>query len=108
MDEEVVEAIKKIRTKLIIVEGRRDKAALAKLGCQRVVTLEHKALYEVVEAVGEKEIVLMTDLDREGRKLYACLKDAFSKRGIRVDDKLRLILFRLKISHIESLDKHLA
>ena len=66
-------------------------------------TLEHKALFEVVENISEKEIVLLTDLDSEGKKLYSQLKKMFSQRGVNIDDHLRLILFKHRVSHIEGL-----
>jgi len=103
MDEEILEAIHKVRSKVILVEGKKDKKALEALGCTRISTLENKALFEVVEAVKEKEIVLLTDLDSEGKKLYSQLKKMFSQRGVVIDDRLRLLLFKHKISVIESL-----
>ncbi len=103
MDEEILEAIAKVRRKRILVEGKKDKKALEELGCTLISTLEDKALFEVVEAVREKEIVLLTDLDSEGKKLYSQLKNMFSQRGVIIDDRLRLILFKHKVSNIESL-----
>ncbi|MDP3727902.1 MAG: toprim domain-containing protein [bacterium] len=103
MDEEILEAIHKVRNKVILVEGKKDKRALEILGCRKVLTLEDKALFEVVESINTKEIVLLTDLDSEGKKLYSQLKRMFSQRGVLIDNHLRLILFKHKVSHIESL-----
>lgn len=103
MDEEIYEALKNVRGKYILVEGKKDKKALEVLGCTRVFTLEGKTLYEAVESVKEKEIVLLTDLDSEGKKLYSQLKKMLAQRGVVIDDRLRLILFRQKVSHIEGL-----
>jgi|SRR3989338_7279448 len=103
LNEDVLDAIEKIKQKLIIVEGKKDKAALEQFECTHILTLEHKALYEVVEAVKEKEVVVLTDLDSEGKQLYAKLQRAFAKRGIYVDNRLRILLFKYKISHIEGL-----
>lgn len=103
MDEEILEAIGKVKKKRILVEGKKDKKALERLGCTKISTLEDKALFEVVEAITEKEIVLLTDLDSEGKKLYAQLKKMFAQRGVMIDDSLRLVLFKHKVSHIEGL-----
>lgn len=103
MDKEVIEAVKKVKNKYIIVEGKKDKLALENLGCKNVYTLEDKALFEAVENITEKEIVLLTDLDGEGKKLYNQLKRMLSKRGINTNDELRLVLFKHKVSHIEGL-----
>ncbi len=103
MNEEILEEIQRIRKKLIVVEGKKDQKALERLGCTHVLTLENKALFEVVESIKTKEIVLLTDLDREGKKLYSQLKQLLVQRGVVLDDKLRLILFKHKVSHIEGL-----
>ena len=105
MDEEILQEIKRVHKKLILVEGKKDEKALRTLGCTEIITLENKALYEVVEGIKVKEIVLLTDLDSEGKKLYSQLKHMFTQRGVSVDDKLRLLLFKHKISTIEGLHK---
>jgi 5S rRNA maturation endonuclease (ribonuclease M5) len=94
---------------LIIVEGRKDKAALAKLGMRRVKTLDG-ALFEVVEevAAGEKRAVILTDLDAEGKKLYGRLKKDLIAHGVQVDRTFREFLQRrTKVSHIEGLDRYI-
>ena len=94
--------------KLVIVEGVKDKRALANFGIKRVKTLSRRALYKVVEEVKVKEVVILTDLDREGKRLYAKLKDNFSQRGVRVDDKFREFLFKeTKLRQIEGLKRYL-
>ena len=59
--------------KLVIVEGVNDKRALQSFGVKRVKTLSRRALYKVVEEVKDKDIVLLVDLDKAGKKLYAYL-----------------------------------
>ncbi len=101
--EDILEEIKAIRKKVIIVEGKKDKRALVGLGCKNIVTLEDSALFEVVEAINAKEVVVLTDLDKEGRELYHKLKKGLVSRGVKIDDALRLLLFKAKVSHIEGL-----
>ena len=101
--EEILEGLALIANKYIIVEGKKDKAALVALGCRKVYTLEHLAVFEVVEAIPVREVVILTDLDREGKKLDSVLKKGCDKLGIAVDDSLRLLLMKAKVSHIEGL-----
>ena len=89
---------------LVIVEGKKDKLALEEFGITKVVTL-NKPLFEIVESVCDKEVVVLTDLDREGRKLYSRLKRELGFRGIKVNDKLREKLFENKVCCVESLTK---
>lgn len=104
MDPELRSEFKKAWAKLIVVEGKKDKRALERLGCKKILTLENKPLYAVVESLlPEKEVVLLTDLDKKGKELYARLYRSCTKRGVRVDNTLRLLLFRERVSHIEGL-----
>lgn len=92
--------------KLVIVEGVNDKKALQSFGVKRVKTLSKRALYKVVEEVKDKEVVLLVDLDKAGKKLYAYFNSEFSQRGVRVDNKFREFLFRkTKLRQIEGLKR---
>jgi len=103
------EEIKILRSsnKLIIVEGKRDVASLKRLGLKNVRSLSGP-LFETIESIDEKEVVLLTDLDAEGKKLYGSLKRQLDRRGVRVDNNLRELLFRTKLSHIEGLSHYLS
>ena len=95
--------------KLIIVEGKKDKKALEELGITNVITIS-KPLYEVVEQISDqtKEIIILTDLDPEGRKLYSKLKNPLQKRKIKIDTKFREFLIReTKLTNIEGLTRYL-
>lgn len=70
MKEEIREQIEKDREKLVIVEGVKDKRALESLGFSNVNFL-NKNLIEFCEGFCEKEVLILTDLDREGKKLYS-------------------------------------
>ena len=67
----------------VVVEGINDKRALATLGVaeERIHTLNKKALFEHVEIIAKdyREIIILTDLDREGRLLYSKLKEEFEE-----------------------------
>ena len=88
---------------LVLVEGPNDKRSLEKLGFQNVVFMD-QPLYRIVESYeGEEELLLLTDLDAHGKKLYKYFYHEFTKRGVRVNSRLRLLLLRTPVKHIEGL-----
>ena len=105
-DEDILDIIDEIRDKglLIVVEGVKDKKALENLGITNIITLK-KPLYAVVEeiAANAKEIVLLTDLDQEGKKLYHQLAKDFQKHKVKINNKLREALFKTQLRHIEGI-----
>jgi len=107
--DEILKHLSEIKDKLVIVEGFKDKRALQSFGIKRIKVLKGRALYKVVEEVTDKDAVILTDLDRAGKKLYAVLKDKFSQRGVKVDDKFRNFLFKeTKLRQIEGLKRFMA
>jgi 5S rRNA maturation endonuclease (ribonuclease M5) len=107
--EEFLELVEEYKDVFTIVEGKSDKAALKHLGFTNVITLS-TALYKIVEASiesQEKKVVVLTDLDSEGKKLYSKLKHELGQKGIHIDDKLRNALFKTQLRQIEGLTKYL-
>ncbi|MFH0870835.1 MAG: hypothetical protein V1866_07320 [archaeon] len=104
--DEFIELTEKYKDTLIIVEGVNDRRALTELGFSRIMTL-NRPLYAVVESIEEKRVVILTDLDSEGKKLYRKLKSTLSERGIFVDDKLRNLLSKTELKQIEGLGGYL-
>jgi 5S rRNA maturation endonuclease (ribonuclease M5) len=108
---EILEWIQKLiilKTPLI-VEGKKDKASLNKLGLTNIITIEGP-LYQVVEdiAAKHKRVIILTDLDPEGRKLYSTLQKDLSSHGVQIDDKFREFLFKkTKLRQIEGIDTYL-
>lgn len=95
---------------VVIVEGKKDVAALEKFGVKRIVSLEGYALFEVVERVcaHDKRCVVLTDLDKKGRELYGTLARDLRRHGVVVDDSLRTFLFKeTAIRQIEGLGKYI-
>lgn len=80
---------------LVIVEGIKDKKALNVLGIVNVKVL-NKPLYKIVEEIvgNTKKCVVLTDLDVEGKKLYAKISKDLRKFGVKVEDRLRNYLFK--------------
>ena len=92
--------------KLVLVEGVKDKKALERLGVENICCLNDKPLYEVVESVAanNKKVIILTDLDREGRRLYGRLKTQLQAHGVEVDNYFREFLFRnTKLRQVEGL-----
>ena len=72
MSSEIIGFLDKIKKedKLVLVEGLKDKKVLQDFAIKRVKTLEKRALYKVVEEIKDKVVVMLVDLDKEGKKLY--------------------------------------
>ena len=87
----------------VIVEGKKDAAALRALGINNIVEMD--VCFKIVDKLEhEKEVAILVDLDREGKKIYSQLNDAFSRRGVKVNNNLRHYLFReTKVRQIEAL-----
>lgn len=94
---------------IVIVEGAKDKSALANLGFKNVEVLQGKPFYKFIEkiaalaVISKTKVVILTDLDRKGKQFYTKIKKELVKEGVKINDKLREILFKEKISHIEGL-----
>ena len=91
----------------VLVEGKNDKIALEKLGFVSVFYLD-SPLFSVVEFLERyDEIVLFTDLDKEGDKLFKSLKHDFLQKGVRVNEKGRKALAKTPVRQVEELGKYL-
>ena len=109
---ELLNWIEKIKDsdKILIVEGKEDKAALKRLGIISVVQLNKKPLYQVVEELIEvgKEVMILTDLDKKGKQLYGKLNHDLRQFGVKVDNRFRNFLFkRTQLRQIEGLDSYI-
>ena len=96
----------------IIVEGRRDEAALRKLGITGVVhclKARGESRHDFLEHLdGIPDAIVLTDFDREGKKLETWLYKELSQRGIKSDLKLwsRIrSLARTEVRSVEELPK---
>ncbi|MBN2459432.1 toprim domain-containing protein [Candidatus Woesearchaeota archaeon] len=106
--EEVWEAIDKYKHDFVLVEGKNDRAALESLGFNSVRAINaNKPLYEIIEEVNEKKVLILTDLDKEGKQIYSRLKKGLESRGVFVDDTLRNLLFKTELRQVEGLYNYL-
>ncbi len=104
---EILRELAELESRLVVVEGKKDKKALEKFGLKRIMTLEGKPLYETIENIDEK-VAILTDLDSKGKELYSKLKKGLTRRGIKTDEKLRHLLLKSDLKVIEGIDTYLS
>ncbi|MDI6736943.1 MAG: hypothetical protein QME12_00305 [Nanoarchaeota archaeon] len=107
--QQVLEEIEKLKDENIpvIVEGSNDRKSLNELGLNNIIILKGKPLYKLVESIDDKEVAVLTDLDEEGKKLYHELRREFSARGVMINDRLRILLFKTQLRQIEGLANYI-
>lgn len=107
MNSDILEEIKKLKEFKIIVEGKKDKEALLKLDVKDVICLNNRPLHSIAESLKCNEcneVVILTDLDKEGKRIYSALKAEFQRKGIKVNDRFRNYLYReTKLRQIEGI-----
>ena len=104
--------LKKLKrsNKIIIVEGKKDKAAFKKLGIKNIIELSKKPLFQIIEdiAAKEKECIVLTDLDKKGKELYGKINSGLQRFGIKVDNDLRNFLYKnTRLRQIEGITKYI-
>ncbi len=95
---------------LVIVEGKKDKAALQKFGISNIMELSRKPLFSIVEEVSNssRECVILTDLDKKGKEIYGKLNSSLQRNGVKPNNKLREFLFKhTRLRQIEGLGSYL-
>lgn len=100
--------LKKLKnsSKIIIVEGKKDKEALKKLGIKNIIELSKKPLFQIIEEVAdnEKECIILTDLDNKGKQLYGKINSGLQNLGVKVDNRFRNFLYKnTKLRQIEGI-----
>jgi len=105
---ELLKHLEQIKDKnlIVIVEGKNDKLALDYFGIKRVKSIAKRALFKVVEEISEnnKECIILTDLDKEGKRLFKMLNHDLNQHGVRINKKFREFLFKnTKLRQIEGL-----
>ena len=105
----LIDKIKNSNT-LVIVEGKKDKIALQKLGLSNIIELSKKPIFQIVEDIANSndECVILTDLDKEGKQLYSKLNSNLQRNGVKVNNKFREFLVKhSKLRQIEGLYSYL-
>ncbi|MBI2541960.1 toprim domain-containing protein [Candidatus Woesearchaeota archaeon] len=104
----LVEKIKDLDTP-VIVEGKKDRAALEKFGIRNIIELNKKPLFQIIEEISSSnnECIILTDLDKEGKEIYGKLNSGLQKHGTKVNNKLRNFLFKnTKLRQIEGIGSY--
>ena len=96
----------------IIVEGKKDRKPLEKLGFQNIQEISGKPLNEIFEEVAAKNpeyVAILTDYDREGREKLSILTKLFTSHGIKIHSlishKIRSLFKIHKIEEFHSITK---
>ncbi len=90
---------------VILVEGKRDKQKLNKLGIQNVIDLKGRRYYDVLEDIADHyhNVILLFDLDKHGERIFNKFKYMLGKEGIKTDSEFRNYLKNLNIEEVENL-----
>jgi 5S rRNA maturation endonuclease (ribonuclease M5) len=92
----ILEEIRKLSLMpIIIVEGKKDKAALENLGVKNIITLRN-GIEDFCQKISSKypEAAILTDLDKEGKKLYSKIRYSLEREGVKINDNFRNFLFK--------------
>lgn len=117
--EELEELLRQLKERpedaVILVEGRKDRAALACLGIggEIVQVQDAGGIFGVAEGLARngQEAIVLTDWDRKGGQLAELLRNALKANGVRYDDSIRArmsMLCKKEIKDIESLPAFMA
>lgn len=89
----------------VIVEGQKDADALARLGIEDIIILNKgQTMLETVEALQDlKEVIILTDMDRQGKILRKKLLRLLPQYGIHEKRRPRELFAQLRLSHVEGL-----
>jgi len=91
----------------VVVEGKKDKAALFKLGFRKIIDISGKTLQEVSEKIKSDNfdsVIILTDFDKEGEEKESRLKKLFNHLSITVDSFARRRFKSLNIHKIEEIN----
>ncbi len=92
----------------VIVEGKSDEEALEDFDIKNIVQLRGRPLYKVALSLkGHKEVLVLTDFDREGKKIAAKLNGFLEQFGVVPKNSLRRkiknIITKKGVSQIENI-----
>lgn len=87
---------------LIVVEGKRDKKALNTLGLTNVEDISGKPLdvfVEKIKFINPESVILLSDFDKEGKKIESQLTKLFHVEGIKINSHMRRYIKNLLHVH---------
>lgn len=71
--ENALETINRLKDEdgVIIVEGKNDADSLVNLGIKnRIITISQHNIFNIIEGISEKEVIILTDFDKKGTFLF--------------------------------------
>ncbi|MCB9362461.1 hypothetical protein H6504_03415 [Candidatus Woesearchaeota archaeon] len=91
-----------------VVEGKNDAIALQELGLNNpLILIDRRPLYKVVEGISTGPVMILTDLDHEGKKMYRYLYHHLTRHGIIIDKGFRDFLWKkTTLRQIEDLSSY--
>ena len=95
---------------LVIVEGKKDRKALQSFGIENIIELNKKPIFEIIENISSKnkDCIILTDLDKQGKELYSKLNSGLQHFGVRINNNFRNFLFKnTKLRQIEGLTTYI-
>lgn len=94
---------------VIIVEGPGDVSSLRNLGIGGdIVTSSNIPDAHLVDGIGKKDVIILTDCDRRGEAIEKSLMNKFSSWGVTPDVEFKKRIFSIlkEIHEIEDLAKY--
>ncbi|MFH1072139.1 MAG: toprim domain-containing protein [Nanoarchaeota archaeon] len=94
--------------KTIIVEGFKDRKALENIGISnKIIVLNRQPLYKIIEHIASKHIdcIILTDFDKEGKRLYGRLNSELCQKGVRIDKEFREFLQKTTLDQVEGVER---
>lgn len=91
----------------VIVEGKKDRFALDRLGFKKIFDISGKPLHEIADEVksnNPKSAIILTDFDEEGEVKASHLKKLLAQFKIKTDPFTRERFRSLEIHRIEELN----
>ncbi len=93
---------------VIVVEGKKDKEALKKIGASNIIDISGKSLENTIQMISFSKpasVAILTDFDEEGKRQLGILTKNLHSQGIKVDNTLRkMIKMTFNIQKIEELN----
>ena len=102
--ETFIKTLGELKSRAVIVEGKKDVRALAALGLTNIIPLNSTPLAEFVQKIIDSnihEVIILTDFDKEGRKLEKKLDLLFRSHKVKTNRRLRRILMGFGKGRIE-------
>jgi len=93
---------------VIVVEGKKDKTVLYKMGLSNVIDISGKSIENFINIVISKSpenVIILTDFDKEGEKKFEEISKLLHHHGIKINNFTRKRFKMLfKVTKIEELN----